>query len=366
MLSTAHMLSTIHVPGHCRVMSTLAAIVGETAAIVSQTSAALGAATFAGSVYGTTDMARNASLLKLIKEPITSPVRLVPPESYIPIPGIVQPLEEAMTAQDCGVHVLCLPFDGGKTTAVCRVANYLSEQKRLCGSLYVDLSASPRVSSRGRLDDIMRAVRQAVLPVAHAIVPIEQFPLATRLQQELDIRDLDNCFPVVPDSDCGGPRTVLILDNADSWFQGSDASLACVRHLATESVRTKNFSVIVLCRSPHVAEQVLGYNGKMKIHIVHPRGGMDASVAAAIVERYAAVYPFKKDTVKEYFIQRAAEAAAPGFLVNNVNWVRNITDMAIIKRGLDRALRPYDEASKLVEEFQREWTAGRLVVTPAM
>ena len=47
-------------------------------------------------------------------------------------------MEDALTAQSCGVHVVCLPRGAGKTTAVCRVANDLLEQKSL---LDVDLSA---------------------------------------------------------------------------------------------------------------------------------------------------------------------------------------------------------------------------------
>lgn len=320
----------------------------------------------------TTAKSRFKSLHKALMIPITPPTNAVALGAYVPLERLETPLREAMLSQSCGVHVLCLPTGSGKTTAACQIANELLRDGDITGSAYVDLSTGDDVvrPPRGVLDDFRYALRLILWPSLGPppCSPNVEGRLLSRLYAELDVPSLVHCFPHVPDDKLGGPRTVLILDNADIFFRDNDNSEACVRHLATASIREKSFCVIILCRDPRVAEQIWSYNGLGKIHMIHPAATSTELIthedAANIIERYTRMRQPVSDDVKRAFVDMAIEVGSPGFVSANADAFCGATPLPDItmarlrndwhfKQGL------YGD----VDAFRRDWKQMRLTTT---
>lgn len=309
-------------------------------------------------VYSRTDQYRNKSVQKIMQSPLNDPVRLISANSYVPISGLVNPLKEAMLAsRGAGIYVMCLPTGGGKSTAACRTANSLVNANMLNGSLYVDVAGPARTETRGAGHDVLRALDKAVFSNDGLPTDDQKNPLLSFLCRALEVRHISGCFQRISDTD--ERQTTLILDNVDAFLEGNDSCRSCVRHLATESVRTKDFNVVMLCKSPLTAEQVWSYNGQKKIHLVHPDGLMDGETADEIIRRYHDVYPFKNADVREYFVKQATICGAPGFIATYANAARKMISIDEAKHVMESAVRVHREQQSELNAYQELWKQDR-------
>jgi len=62
--------------------------------------------------------------------------KLNPLDSYISINGIERKLRFSMLYDICGVHIMSMPSNSGKTTVAKHVANDLVSEAKLCGAIY--------------------------------------------------------------------------------------------------------------------------------------------------------------------------------------------------------------------------------------
>lgn len=190
-------------------------------------------------------------VLKALRTPAAE-VELNPVDSYMPIASFENALRHGMTFGLRGVHLLTLPPNNGKTTAATRVANKLVAENRISGSVYVDLSNESSV-------------------VRGTDVSGTSLSLSRLFAQSLDV-DTWRLFAekkaesVIPQDSSSKP-VVFIGDNADDFVLKHDIVRADLVSLATKSVMTKQFCVLLMFRDAGKASVVSRWNGNQKIRL---------------------------------------------------------------------------------------------------
>lgn len=167
-----------------------------------------------------------------------------PCDFYVPVPALENALRCSMGFNSC-VHVLTLPSNNGKTTAARHVARQLLKEDRISGFVYADLRretsqrGTPSATLSGLFADLLRVDSRLLFREHHQA----------------------HILPAASDE----RPVVFIGDGVDDAVLRGSAMQKDVISLATSSVHSKRFCVLLLFDDAEKARIVSTWNGGQKI-----------------------------------------------------------------------------------------------------
>ena len=258
-----------------------------------------------------------AGIRRAIRQPLRE-VQLVPKDSYVPMAGVEKAVRASLYHDLCGVHLLPLPPNSGKTTVVKRLANKMLDEGDCSGVVYLDLEHE--VQHWENIDQCstsLAVARRLDVSYGNLYTHFESF----RKQY--------------------GKPVVVIVDNADDILLASRFRQDLVS-LATTSNNTRDFIVIMLLRRVEVANVVRSWNGNVKIHLV-PRPSdldslvpTDAELKDAVRRQQLDLEPAANDEL----IRMSLGSQSVGFVAEAASLLRGYEPKTRTKSFLSKLLAP--------------------------
>jgi hypothetical protein len=243
--------------------------------------------------------------------------------SYVTVKHVEAYIIKAMLNSQGGVHLLAMPQSTGKTTTALVVAQQLLAANHVSGVVYVDASISSTTSApnfAAIIEDAMRLPRGSMYP---------SFSFAHRFLM----------WWLTP-GELMSQRIVVIVDNVDhSHLSGSHRS--GLVSIATQSFRTQDFVVLMLCRQAAVAKEISSWNGKAKIFLRQNSSAM-RSIKSEIVQ---AVFNQRLNLTAEKtaeFVRLAEIAESVGFVYLVAGFLRG-------------GVHALDKYELLAQAYQSNW-----------
>lgn len=254
-------------------------------------------------------------------------LKLAPAESYVPLVGLETQLKRAICHDLCGVHLLAMPPTTGKTTASLHVTKKLLTDKKISGAVYIDMNERGPLfqTFSEKIANTLKVEHEKLYPIIEGAVKRKQNPL------------------------------LIIMDNVDNTVLNSTFRHDLVS-LATRSVLTKHFVILMLLRQVKVAKIIHRWNCSAKIHMLvnkntitdfHPA---DEEIRTAIKKQEL----FLNKSDEEIFFCLAKKSKSIGFVAETASFVRGISDL---KEENSSVITPNFEASYIssAEEFHKMW-----------
>jgi hypothetical protein len=258
-----------------------------------------------------------AGFRRAIRQPLRE-VQLVPKDSYVSIAGVEKAVRASLYHDLCGVHLLPLPPNSGKTTVVRRLANKMLDEGDCSGIVYLDLEHEVQYWQN-----------------------IDQCSTSLAVARCLDV-SYANLYPHFESfrTQYGKP-VVVIVDNADDILLASRFRQDLVS-MATTSNNTRDFIVMMLFRRVEVANVVRSWNGNVKIHLVPRPSDLDSLVPtdAELKEAVRRQQLDLEPAANDMLIRMSRDSQSVGFVAEAASLLRGHEPETRTESFLSKLLAP--------------------------
>eukprot|EP00048_Salpingoeca_helianthica_P016760 m.234089 g.234089 ORF g.234089 m.234089 type:complete len:301 (+) comp19419_c0_seq1:351-1253(+) len=248
----------------------------------------------------------------------------------VPLPSLFNAVNRAANFPTCGVHVLWLPADAGKSCVLRAVGRQAQQSDVFSGALYYDNLHHIRTPMPATIHD--------------------------RLLLAMGLYEHGHDFNVFLPAQ---KRALLIIDQVDNLVMGLHSKKeleAFVVSLAEKSLHDKKYVALLGVRDVRLAHDVLNWNGRQKIRAILP-SSRDVAHFKWSKEHMTMLYEHlvkcgqlsHKVHQRNAILDLCAASGKPGFMLRNI---------------YDDHFGLHPESQEDVKAHAKEWEEGTKMIRP--